>query len=170
MELLKDKDADAFEKIFSAYRDIVYYECIKRIRNVADANDCVQEIFIRLVDKIECFNPRIADFNAWFRTLYLNYINDFCRKIKVYNSKFVNINYEEAIELPENESTNKANEEFEQMDKIVSIVGEVAYDILVYKYKYNMSIRQIAEHLNMNFYQVRKILIEAKETLNKEIK
>jgi len=56
------------------------------------------------------------------------------------------------------------------MDKIISIVGEEAYDILMYKYKYNMSIRDIAEHLNMNFYQVRKILNDAKALLNKEIK
>jgi len=42
VELLKDGDAEAFEKIFMAYRDIVYYECIRRLRNVSDANDCVQ--------------------------------------------------------------------------------------------------------------------------------
>ena len=73
-EKLKDGDELAFEEIFYAYRNIVYFECLKKMRNPQDANDCVQEIFIKLVEKIHLFDSNIAEFNAWFRTLYINHL------------------------------------------------------------------------------------------------
>lgn len=51
-EKLKEGDELAFEEIFYAYRNIVYFECLKKMRNPQDANDCVQEIFIKLVEKL----------------------------------------------------------------------------------------------------------------------
>ncbi|MCL2046382.1 MAG: sigma-70 family RNA polymerase sigma factor [Oscillospiraceae bacterium] len=45
-------DNDAFTKIFDAYWDMAYYNCLKRLRNTQDAEDAVQEVFIILYRRI----------------------------------------------------------------------------------------------------------------------
>lgn len=161
---LQEGDVEAFEKIFNAYRDIIYFECYKRIRNTNDVNDCVQEIFLKLLNNIQSYNPDIAEFNAWFRRLYLNHISDFCKKLKTYNYKIIKIDYEDIIEYPIEDVYESDNE---LIDKIIDLIGEEAYTILMYKYKYQLSIRLIAKELNMNYYQVRKIIKNTIKHLHK---
>ena len=60
----KNGDKDAFEEIFYAYKDILYYLCYFYIRDYDDASDCVQEIFIKLTSKISLYDERKAAFEA----------------------------------------------------------------------------------------------------------
>ena len=48
VEKFKLKDDEAFAEIFYSYRDIIFALANERLRNVDDANDCVQEIFQKL--------------------------------------------------------------------------------------------------------------------------
>ena len=45
-------DNDAFTKLFEAYWDMAYYNCLKRLRNEQDAEDAVQEVFLILYRRI----------------------------------------------------------------------------------------------------------------------
>lgn len=167
-EKLKEGDELAFEEIFYAYRNIVYFECLKKMRNPQDANDCVQEIFIKLVEKINLFDSNIAEFNAWFRTLYINHIYDFLRKQRNYNEHVSTIAYEDMCEVAAKEESK--SESIELMSELINIVGEESYTILIYKIKNKLSFRQIAKLMEKTFYEVRTIYNKAMAELKTKLK
>lgn len=167
-EKLKEGDELAFEEIFYAYRNIVFFECLKKIRNTQDANDCVQEIFIKLVEKINLFDSNIAEFNAWFRTLYINHIYDFLRKQRNYNEHVSTIAYEDMCEVAAKEESKSSS--IELMSELINIVGEEAYTILIYKIKNKLSFRQIAKLMEKTFYEVRTIYNKAMAELKTKLK
>ena len=167
-EKLKEGDELAFEEIFYAYRNIVFFEFLKKIRNTQDANDCVQEIFIKLVEKINLFDSNIAEFNAWFRTLYINHIYDFLRKQRNYNEHVSTIAYEDMCEVAAKEESKSSS--IELMSELINIVGEEAYTILIYKIKNKLSFRQIAKLTEKTFYEVRTIYNKAMAELKTKLK
>ena len=83
----KNGDKDAFEEIFYAYKDILYYLCYFYIRDYDDASDCVQEIFIKLTSKISLYDERKAAFEAWFLALTKAHIFNFIRDKNRYNNR-----------------------------------------------------------------------------------
>ena len=54
----RNGNKEAFEEIFYTYKDTLYYVSYFYVKNYDDANDCVQEIFIRLIDKIHLYDEK----------------------------------------------------------------------------------------------------------------
>ena len=72
-------DSEAFEKIYRRYHQRVYSLCLLMIRNVTQAEDLAQEVFIQLFRKIHTFRGD-SSFNTWLHRLTVNHVLMYFRR------------------------------------------------------------------------------------------
>lgn len=66
-------DMEAFEKIYRRYQTRVFGLCLRMTRNVPQAEDLTQEVFIQLFRKINTFRGE-ASFTTWLHRLTVNHV------------------------------------------------------------------------------------------------
>jgi RNA polymerase sigma-70 factor (ECF subfamily) len=86
MERLQQGQTDALDELYSRYAKRLYAFCRNTIhsRNPQDAEDLVQDIFVRVIRAAHTFNPRRASFGTWvFRIARNRCIDVFRRQQRV---------------------------------------------------------------------------------------
>lgn len=79
--LAQTTDTDQqFEHIFNRYASSVYVMAKTLLHNAQDAEDAVQEVFIRVQHSLNNYDPQGGSIEAWLRTILLNYCRDRWRK------------------------------------------------------------------------------------------
>ncbi|MBI3589251.1 MAG: sigma-70 family RNA polymerase sigma factor [Candidatus Liptonbacteria bacterium] len=78
-------DTSAAEKLYEELFDKVFGFCMNRTSNRATSEDLTQDIFLKLVDRIETFDNQRGSFLVWFWQLARNTITDYYRKSKEIN-------------------------------------------------------------------------------------
>lgn len=81
VERLKHGDEPAFNVLFARYRGVVYSLCYRFTRNSADAQDLVQEVFVKIYQKIRTYDTR-AKFSTWLYRVTVNHCLSFKRKTR----------------------------------------------------------------------------------------
>lgn len=66
-------DIEAFEEIYRRYHSRVYSLCLHMIRNVSQAEDLAQEVFVQLFRKIHTFRGE-SSFATWLHRLAVNQV------------------------------------------------------------------------------------------------
>ena len=66
-------DVEAFEKIYRHHHQQVYLLCLRMVRNVSQAEDLTQEVFIQLFRKIHTFRND-SSFSTWLYRLTVNQV------------------------------------------------------------------------------------------------
>ena len=153
---LKKGNREAFEYIFNVYSNKIYYLSMKYTKNSNDSDDCVQEIFLRMLEKIQTFNSRKASFGTWFYRLATNYLIDRQRLEKIHKDCLCLNN--ETVDKKKDDCNGMFTAELSQVEKLV---GEKSYSILVMKIGFEMSFREIAKELNLSDSGVKRAYYEA---------
>ena len=73
---------EAFEEIYRRYHRRVYARCLYMVRNVAQAEDLAQEVFLQLFRKIHTFRGD-STFSTWLHRLTVNQVLMHFRKPNV---------------------------------------------------------------------------------------
>ena len=141
----------AFEELFNAYKDVVFYLTYSYLQNQKDADDCLQEVFLRLLDNIHLYDRRKSSFEAWFMTLARNHTLNYVRHKKVDSNKVVD--NENDVEKT---AIQPAHEKSLMLEDLKKLLGEVDYTIVIYRSGYNMSFRTIAELCDLSKETIRK--------------
>lgn len=152
---LKKGNREAFEYIFNAYNNKIYYLSMKYTKNSNDSDDCVQEIFLRMLEKINSFNSRKASFGTWLYRLATNYLIDRQRLEKIHNDCLCLDN--ETVEKKKEECNGLLQSELSQVERFV---GERNYRILMMKIGFEMSFREIAIELDLSESGVKRAYYE----------
>ena len=71
VERLKGGDESAFNELHTKYKGKIYGACFKIVKNHADAEDLVQEVFLRLYQKIGSFRGE-SRFSSWLYRIAIN--------------------------------------------------------------------------------------------------
>jgi RNA polymerase sigma-70 factor (ECF subfamily) len=66
-------DPVAWGRLYELHRHRVYSLCLRHTRNVSDAEDLTQDIFIHVFHKLSSFRGE-AQFTSWLYTLALNFV------------------------------------------------------------------------------------------------
>lgn len=98
-------DAKAAEEIYNYFANKLFGFLITRVRNKATAEDLAQDIFLKLVGKINLFDPKIGNFSSWFWQLARNTLIDYYRSAE--NKKMIFSDLAE--ETIENFSVDESN-------------------------------------------------------------
>lgn len=77
---LRKGDSRAAEKLYEKLFNKVFGFCMNKISNRTIAEDLTQDIFLKLVDRIETFDEQRGHFLVWFWQLARNTVTDHYRK------------------------------------------------------------------------------------------
>jgi len=72
-ELAGQGDMEAFEEIYRRHHRRVYSLCLRMVRNVSEAEDLTQEVFILLFRKLHTFRGE-SSFTTWLHRLTVNQV------------------------------------------------------------------------------------------------
>lgn len=85
MDLLRrvaQKDRAAFEELYSRYSNVLYATALKFLKEDADAQDVVQDVFIQIWDKAKLYDPAKGKPLTWAMTMTRNRSIDRIRAIQ----------------------------------------------------------------------------------------
>jgi len=152
------------EIFYKKYASKMYGVCLRYSGNVEDANDLLQEGFIKVFKNLGKFRGD-GSFEGWVRRIFVNTsIEHFRKKVKLYNVSEVQENTIEDIELNVLDSMAEKD--------IISLVHELSPG---YKAVFNMHViegyshKEIAEILGITEGTSKSQLARAKGVLKKSL-
>lgn len=149
VRLLRDGDHKAFEELFNRYHEKLYYFAIRYFRNQDDAEELVQDVFVKLWENRESLKEQLS-FSGYLFTIGRNTIFNRFRKRVNENA------YREYLATYFDSYTTRTEDNliYEDLKKLVdSVVEELPPQRqLVYKMSRDkgMSYREIAEELGLS--------------------
>jgi RNA polymerase sigma-70 factor (ECF subfamily) len=104
----KAGDLAAFEQLIVAHERRVFQTALRLLRNVEDAQDAAQEVFLRLHKHLGRYDEQ-RSFQSWLYRIVLNV----CRDLNQRRGKHLSVPLEDAITPTGNESAAEAKSPFE---------------------------------------------------------
>ena len=150
--------------------------CMNRLGNRTTAEDLTQEIFIKVVEKIESYNPERGNFTSWFWQLARNTLIDHYRKPKdVPFSDLVNENSEDESDTVERLLVGDAAKEAEQRTMINEVMAvlqafsDEEQELFRLRYVAELSYKDIASVLNKPEGSLRVASLRLKEKMRRKL-
>lgn len=81
IEGLKLQSRAAYEQAYYAYRDVVFRAICKKVKVVEDAEELLQDVFVKAFKKIDQFNGQ-SQFSTWLVKIAINASLNFLESIK----------------------------------------------------------------------------------------
>lgn len=166
VELLRVGDIEAFEKVFFTFADRLYYFAFRYLRNQHDAEEIVQDVFVKLWENRANLNVQLS-FSGYIFTIARNTI--FNQNRKKVNEQA----YQEYVKVFLDNSTSKTEDDLIYSD-IKAIVDKVVEDLppqrkLIYKMsrEKGLSYREIAQELGLSERTIEAHIRLALKTLTK---
>lgn len=166
IEKIKNNDYDTIESIYSTYYKLVKYIIFQKIQNHNDADDLVQEVFLKVFRKIDTYNPNYK-FNNWISEIARNTALDYIKKKQNYDYELLK---DDAIIIDDTQNSehNSINDSLDE--KIKSILNDDEYQIVTYRIYFDFKFKDIAKMLDSNVSIVSSKYFRAINKLKKKIR
>ncbi len=181
LELIKrvlEGDERAYHTLVTNYRNLVFGIVIKLVGNKTEAEDLVQEIFIKIYKYLDRFNGEFA-FATWIIKIATNHSIDYLRKSKLKTTSLdlsseqneENRSYKQfaSEELPP-DKTLILKERQLIINKAIDELPEKYRIIIILRHNEERNYEEIADMLNIPIGTVKARLFRAREILNKKLK
>lgn len=152
----RNGDKQAFEEIFYAFKDILYYFSYLYVHNYDDANDCVQEIFIKIINTIDKFKDSLSQFDTWVYSTARSTVLNFIRTKKRYEARIVLDD-----ELVANYISRDYTELNHTLYDLEKVLGKDLYVIYILRTAYDVTFDNIATLLDTNRENVRRKYLQS---------
>jgi RNA polymerase sigma-70 factor (ECF subfamily) len=159
---------NSFNELYGRYKNKLFYYFYRMLGNCENtANDFLQDIFMKIIEKPEMYNPDYP-FHKWIYSVAHNMCRNEYRKREVRkNSQFLN-RPEEIIE--------QDFHSFEYIDPLdlafskIESLPEISKNVLLLKYRENFSIGEISDILEIPAGTVKSRLFNARAELGELLK
>jgi RNA polymerase sigma-70 factor (ECF subfamily) len=157
-------DAAAFGALYDRYVEAVYRYVFYRVRNDADAEDLVSDVFMRALRAIPRYEPRVA-FLAWLYRIARNAVIDRARRSRT------QISFEDALAHPgadnivEPDATILALSDKEAVRAALAKLTPLQQEVIVLRFVEGYSTLEIANFVGKREGTVRGIQFRALEAL-----
>ena len=168
MQLIVLGDQSAFSELYHRYKDRMYYYFYRMLGNSAEqANDFLQELFMKLIEKPESYNPQYS-FQTWFYSV----ANNMCKN--EYRRREVRQEYQETesgepqldfIDDNAIEPEQVVGKIFDTLEEL----GEEHRSAFLLRYREGFSIKDVAEILELPEGTVKSRLFYAKKILAEKL-
>lgn len=153
-------DAEKYQAITTKYLDIVYRAALNYCKNVYDAQDAVQNTFIKLYTTETVFEDD-EHIRKWLIKVAVNECKSMWRSFWRKNVSYLDENFDD--EIPD-ESRNK-----ELFDEVMKLPPK--YSIVIHLYYYeNYSVKEISDVLDITQTNVQTRLMRARNKLKEQLK
>ncbi|MDD3740408.1 MAG: RNA polymerase sigma factor, partial [Bacteroidales bacterium] len=156
--------------LFDKYAPMLRGVCMRYVRNEADADDLLQEGFIKILDNIRNY-VETGSFKAWMKRIMVNQAINFLKKKKQHDFYQLNENVdfeEDDQDYNQDKTENRlieANIGPEEILKLIKNLPE-GYQMVLNMYVIDgFSHKEIAEQLNISIGTSKSQLSRARKTL-----
>ncbi len=153
IEKLKKKDYSTFETFYYEYVGLVHYIISIYIKDANTIDDVTQEVFMRIIEKINLFDDYKASLKTWIATLTKNYTINYLKQ----NQNKYQLDEGEV----EKKSTTNTTEYQLQKQDLKSILEPLEYQVLFLKIEENMKHKEISLVLNISIDVSKKTYLKA---------
>lgn len=144
----KKGDSLAAEKLYEELFDKVFGFCMNRTSNRAVSEDLTQDIFLKLVGKIETFDESRGNFLVWFWQLARNTVTDYYRKTKEANFSEIEEERLEKISPATNPKNIESKIEFDRVHSFVSSLSAEEKELFELHFVVDMKYSDLEKVLN----------------------
>lgn len=145
---LKLGDKKAFEEIFRKYREKIYYFAIRYYNSAEDAENVVQDVFIKLWDERENVKEELS-LNNYIYTIAKNHLFNIQRK-KINEKAYRNYIVEHLVQTPNLENEMIYADLKESIDKIIDELPAQRKRVFVMGNLEGLSNKEVASALNLS--------------------
>jgi len=165
---IKAGNIRAFSGIISNYQEIIFSIVLKIVSNREDAEDIVQEIFVKVFNSLENFREE-SEFSTWLYRIAYNASISELRKRRVSFVSISDIQQEDNEEYIENEEVSLMEIKLKFLnDALKKLSPDEIFLVTLYYYK-DQSIDTIAEISNLTVANVKVKLHRIRKKLALEI-
>lgn len=158
--LLIHDDEAAFSELYVRYKDKLYYFCLHLLKSKEEANDIVQEIFIRIWESRSFINPDLS-FSSFLYTMARNRIMNYFRDMDI-DIKVKEIIASQKITTEETAESQIIYTEYQEILRTaIEQLPTQRQRIFNMSRIENMSHKEIAAELNISVNTVQEHISEA---------
>lgn len=139
---LATQESDYFGQLYKRYSNKVYRRCLSITKDPTDAEDYMQDIFIRVMSGLHNFREK-SSFSTWLYTVSTNYCMDRMKVGRRQNDR-VELDGEILKTLAENNDYAGQEERYEMVDLVLAKIAPSESKYLRMKYEENMNIKEMA--------------------------
>ena len=175
MQQIVAGDQTSFGQLYHRYKDRMYYYFYRMLGNSPElANDFLQELFMKLVEKPESFNPKFS-FSTWFYSVANNMCKNEYRRREVRNEFQAAEAFSSQLDYP-TEASVEPEQLIGKVFATLEEMGEEHRSAFLLRYREGFSISDVAEILGLpegtvksRLFYARKVLAEKLNYLREEI-
>ncbi len=172
-------DPQAFELLFEKYYSPILNYTLRRVGEVAPAQDITSDVFFIVFKKISQFKWRNIPFSAWIYRIASNEIAYYFRKNKVRNISLDMLlessqwepvgEYGVEEELKSAEAELKEHRQFLLLQKAIQNLSLKYQEVICLKYFEGKKIKEISVILGKKENTIKSLLKRGREILEKEV-
>lgn len=160
VELVARRDVNAFSVLYDRYSRPVYAMAVYMLGHV-DAEETVQEVFLRLWSKAEQFDPQCGSFRAWFMAIARHHIFSQLRQRSQRRQLAAGDHVDQILASLRDPNTNVEEDTWlrEQGEQVLQALAQLPNEqrrVLVLAYYGGLSQSTIAQHLQLPLGTVKK--------------
>jgi len=167
-ERIQKNDHKALRQVFDLYYQLLYSYCIQFTHNESEADDIVQEAFIKLWTKRETIQIKTSLKSYLFRTTYHIYVDSYRSKKKKLNL-MEELKYE-ALTSQIEEDPFENNRKISKLKDSIQGLPTKCKEILMLSKREGLKNREIALKLNVSIKTVESQLRIAFQKIRKDFK
>lgn len=160
MESIEEK----YCTIYKDYNDILVKFALKYCKNITEAEDIVQDCWLKIYENIELLN-KVEKIKPWLMGIVKNRFIDLYNKHKKQNVLFVDDITTIEISYDNLYNNLREAELYDSFNKIIELLPTQFQDIAIKKYINGYSTKEISELLNIPLTTVKNRVNRIKYTL-----
>ncbi len=163
LEKLKQKDVLACKQLYLQYADAMYNICLRILQHQAEAEDALQEAFIKVFNNIQQYRNE-SSIGSWIKQIVTNTCLNVLKKRKItFDELKDDVNESESVS--ENESENGNDYSVDDIKKVIEELPQ-GYRVVFNLYMFeDYSHKQIADMLEISESTAKTQLFKAKRKL-----
>lgn len=170
-------EQEAYQELLNRYKKTVFHIVIKIIRNSDDAQDLVQETFMRAFNTLESYRSEYR-FSTWLCKIAANCSIDYLRKkkIKAYSMDKPFETKNGTVEVEIEDKGANPEETFLRKQQMISIEEAIESlppkykQVIIYRHHDDKSYEEIAHIMSIPIGTVKARIFRARELLKKKLK
>ena len=166
-QIKEDNNPVLIEELVRRYQTKVVSHCYRYIKDLDEAKDLSQDIFLRVSLKIQDFKSE-SSFSTWLHTIVHNHCSDHLKKDK--KSLYVKISRYITETIEEEYNTEELEKPIEEiLAEFISEITEEERVLFTLKYQQDWSIKEIQGFLKISESNVKIRLHRLKKKLQKKM-
>lgn len=173
VHLAQQGDTEAFRRLYEVNKRRVFAIAYRYTKNTEDAEDILQETFIKAFHSLDKFKPeKETNFSSWLNRIGINTSIDHLRKNKMKNNNSIdsdqlpNIDSDDCTTNPEEAASLR--EIRGQLDRSLHRLPAGQRMVFILRHYQQFSVKEIADHMKCSEGSVKKQLFRAFQAIKKQ--